>query len=249
MFLTPQPTPLDLRMRLLWTDVRIHPGFWLMSVILGWGLFTKFNVGYLMLWILVVLFSILVHEFGHVGMGRLFGSDSFIVLYAMGGLAVGIEVNRRWKRILVLLGGPVAQLILYGVVLVAWNPILYRTHEDYLMPVIALLQMLEWVNLYWALMNLVPIFPLDGGQIMKEVLEAIFGRRGFAHALLLSTALAAVIAINALMTMNGKPLIPFLAGFGSLWTVILFGMLAVSSFQMWQIENDRGGPDDRLPWE
>ena len=68
---------------------------------------------YLVLWIICVFVSILIHEMGHVLMGRLFGAEGHIVLYSFGGLAIGSKrLADRWQRIAVSFAGPLAQFIL-----------------------------------------------------------------------------------------------------------------------------------------
>ena len=117
MLLEPNRTPYDLRWRMLGTDVRVHPLFWLVSAVLGWNWYSMRGggIGYLLLWVFCCFVSVLLHEFGHVLVGRLFGSDGHIVLYSFGGLAVGSsDLRRRWQRVLVLFGGPGAQLVLAG---------------------------------------------------------------------------------------------------------------------------------------
>ena len=60
----------------------------------------------------VALFAIvLLHEFGHIWAGRVFGSDGYIVLYSFGGLAVHAnDVRRRWQRVVISLAGPLSQI-------------------------------------------------------------------------------------------------------------------------------------------
>src|SRR5690348_11709576 len=117
----PQPTAYDLRFRLLGTDVRVHPMFWLVSVLLNFRLLQTGRIDLLLIWIACVFVSILVHEFGHVLMGRAFGSHAHIVLYSFGGLAVGSKEGlRRWQRVLVLFAGPGAGFVLFGAVLAGW---------------------------------------------------------------------------------------------------------------------------------
>ena len=103
------------------TPVRIHPMFWFINVILGWDATMGRGGGgvpSLLLWVGCVFVSILVHEFGHVLVGRLFGSHGYIVLYSMGGLAVGSNhLDRRWQRIAVSFAGPFAEFLLLGVFL------------------------------------------------------------------------------------------------------------------------------------
>src|SRR5882724_4686339 len=99
MLVEPGQTNYDLRFRLFGTPVRVHPFFWLLAAILGWDL-VNLPDGFLFLfiWVICCFLSILLHEFGHVWMGRAFGAhDSYIVLYSFGGLAVGSnDLRQRW---------------------------------------------------------------------------------------------------------------------------------------------------------
>jgi len=102
----PARTQFDLNFRIFGIDVRVHPMFWLVTAILGSG-FERLGIEYLVSWIVLVFFSILIHELGHVLMGRMFGSFGHIVLYGFGGLAIGSSnLERRWQRNLVYVAGP-----------------------------------------------------------------------------------------------------------------------------------------------
>src|SRR5262249_18087715 len=122
MLLEPEQTQYDLRFSILGIRVRVHPLFWLTSVILGWNLVNVPEIGTgngllnLVLWVACVFVWILLHEMGHVVMGRLFGSEGHIVLLAFGGLAIGsANLRERWQRIAVSAAGPAIQLVLWGI--------------------------------------------------------------------------------------------------------------------------------------
>src|SRR5258708_2986270 len=96
--------------------VRIHPFFWLSTVLLGIGrgneAFNEIAIN-LVLWIPIVLVSILVHELGHVLMGRYFGTRGHILLTGFCGLAIGSnDLTERWQRNAVSLAGPGAGFLL-----------------------------------------------------------------------------------------------------------------------------------------
>src|SRR5215468_11609191 len=103
------PTRFDVNFKLGDIPVRIHPYFWLGTLLLGLDLnqpaldiFT-----HLLAWVVIVFVSILVHELGHVLMGRYFGSSGHIILMGLGGLAVGSsDLPLRRQRIAVYLAGP-----------------------------------------------------------------------------------------------------------------------------------------------
>jgi stage IV sporulation protein FB len=258
-FAEPARTPYDLNFRLFGFPIRIHPFFWLGAALLG---ASTLNAGlhFLLIWIAVVLVSILVHELGHAVAFRRFGSDSHIVLWMFGGLAVPYTaIPGRWRRILVALAGPIAGFILCALV--------YFTNEfgnwggkESPAPVRYLYFALFWVNLVWGIFNLLPVFPLDGGQVAKELCESRWRGRGLLVALKISIVVAGAVAIYSLvcwieMQSGGGPLInnlPWWFPKGSIFTAILFALLAVQSYQLLQ-QLGRGiyyeGPDDRVPWE
>jgi Zn-dependent protease len=222
------------------TPVRVHPLFWLVSLILGYDTSIQLGVGYLLAWVACVFVSILLHEFGHVWMGRLFGSQGYIVLYSFGGLAVGSNrVPYAWQRILVLLAGPGIQLLLFafirwkGVWLLSLAPPAWQDALAFV------LDILIWINLFWPLLNLLPIWPLDGGQIMREVCLTLLPARGVAISLGISMVVSGVLAIHLLMAANGRPLIPGLPAFGGMLMALFFAMFCVSSYTALHAENER----------
>jgi Zn-dependent protease len=238
-FFEPTRTAYDLNFRMLGVDVRVHPMFWLMSVLLGWSAI-QLGFAYLAAWVACVFVSILVHEFGHVLMGRLFGTHGHIVLYSFGGLAVGSSALRnRWQRIAVYLAGPGAGFVLFGLV---WLLTQYVDLERLSPLMLDVLDDLFWINLFWGLLNLAPVWPLDGGQISRDFLDWLLPGRGIRVALGVSIVTAGLFAVNALAVSSGRPLIPFIR-FGGVYTALLFGALAFNSYQMMQFESAR------RPWD
>jgi Zn-dependent protease len=229
-FLTePESTPYDLRWRMFDTDVRVHPFFWLCSVLLGWSAL-QLGVAYLLLWVACVFVSILVHEMGHVLMGRVFGTRGHIVLYTFGGLAIGSNaLSNPWKRIAVSFAGPLAGFILAVPVTLAWFGLGFQNAEEPSLAVEAL-DDLMWINWTWGILNLFPIWPLDGGQISRDFLGWLRPANGVRIAYGISIAVAGLLAAYFLYK-------------GVTYSAIFFALLAVGSFQAFQAETTRG------PWE
>jgi Zn-dependent protease len=232
--LEPQRTQFDLHFRIFRIPVRVHPMFWLFSALLGWN-YIRLGVEYVLLWVGCTFVSILVHELGHVFMGMAFGSRAHIVLYSFGGLAVGSNAQRyRWQRIAVSFAGPLAGFVLYGLVVLFDMNMLPRIDPEGDMLILgAAVRMLLFMNLAWGLLNLLPVWPLDGGQISREVCTGLSPRNGLRVSLGISLVVAGLLAVNALMAANGRPLLPFLR-FGGIYVAILFAMLALESFQLLQ---------------
>jgi len=271
-FFEPGQSPFDLNFYLFRIHVRVHPGFWIMSLVLGWTtvrLGEALNLGLipLALWVVCVFVSILVHEMGHVMVGWIFGSRGNIVLYSFGGLAVGSnQLDGRWQRIAVLLGGPGAGFVLAGIVKALMYFQLLPHFGDPKMTLILWLTMafLWEINLYWGIMNLLPVFPLDGGQISRELWEMGSRRHGFVYCLRLSIAVAGIIAVHSVIQVlrnrtGAFANYPFRDLDGDLWLAILFGMLAAGSYQTliahkqmnehWDDRYDEWEREERDRWE
>jgi Zn-dependent protease len=258
----PNRTPYDLNFRLFGFPVRVHPLFWLGAVILGANVLNAEDGNgllYLAIWVAVVFVSLMVHELGHALAFRRFGSDARIVLYIFFGLAVGTpDVRTRNQKIIVSLAGPAAGFLLAGVVYV--SHLLTGWGHTLSAPVIYLYYSLLFVNIAWGVLNLFPVFPLDGGQVSRELCERKWRGRGLRVSLQISFWFAVAVAVYSLVCeidLRSQGLltgvIPWWAR-GTFFTAILFGMLAVQSYLLLQQLRGGGGyyyegPDDRVPWE
>jgi stage IV sporulation protein FB len=270
MFLAePERTQFDLRFRLGSVPVRVHPFFWVMSLAMGWNL-KVLGLEYVLLWVVCVFVPILFHELGHVVAGQWFGSSGHIVLYSFGGLAVGSnQLSQRWQRIVVCAAGPAANFLLVALLIVVlvpfrpdlsaylWQSVLsyvWLADEPFL-PGVTLMNVaveeLVWINAVWGAVNLLPVWPLDGGQISRDLFTGSMGPRGVRVSLIVSIVIAAVIAVNSLAKHLGYPLIPYIFA-GTLYTAIFFGLLAgsnVMELQQGQQRRRMFEEEERLPWE
>src|SRR5205814_6565389 len=127
-FADPGPSPYDLSFSLFRIPVRVSPWFWLISALFVWDAGIRHGMSFVFVGIACVFVSILLHELGHVLVGKLFGADGYIVLYSFGGLAIGSrDVPRRWQRIAVSFAGPGVQLALYEILWLSvrngWLPV------------------------------------------------------------------------------------------------------------------------------
>lgn len=240
MFLEPPRTPYDLTFRLFGFPVRVHPLFWLLAVLFGLNDLETRGPEYLLIWVAVVFVSILAHELGHALAYRACGVGAHVVLYSFGGMAVPWgDVPERWRRIGVALAGPAAGFALAGLVW-ASNRYVYPWALE-ARPLLDLSVSLFVVNLYWGLMNLLPVVPLDGGRVSQEVCEGAMRRGGRRVALWASVVVGGLVAAYSLACVVGVGRqAPWLAGLpwwvplGSVWTALLFGLLAYQSYQLLQ---------------
>lgn len=269
----PERTQFDLNWRMFGISVRVHPMFWVVAILFGRpNLDDPKWLSFLLIWVGCFFVSILIHELGHVIVGRIFGADGNIVLYSFGGLAIGSSTQeKRWQRNLVYFAGPLAGFLLAGVIVVVVLLLLpkdlpqyvVKSPLDYLRIVernmlvagwhvfgVMAVHDLLWMNIWWGLLNLLPIWPLDGGRISRETAEWLDPRRGTRIALVISGGLAATLAINSLMANLGRAFIPYIPA-GGLYYALFFGMLAAHSFMTLQAENtrERWRGDDSTSWD
>lgn len=175
--------------------ITIQPIFWVMTIILAWPQ-SLHDLIYLPSWIAVVTVSLLIHEFGHALTAKAFGHRVHIELNGMGGLAHhdGPRLSL-FKQFMVVLNGPLAGICLYWIS----TFILYNYGNSLAHPIREMLYMSIWVNLNWTLLNLLPVYPLDGGQMIRIVLQALFGARGVKFSIMLSMAVGACVCMYFLM--------------------------------------------------
>lgn len=246
----PSPTRADWGLRVLGFPVRVSPWFWVAGLALGWN--KGVTAEELAWWLVVMFVAILVHELGHALTARWFGASSGrIVLYQLGGLAISDGRRTRWKQVVECLMGPGAGFILGGVaygllvLLGGWTPFEGLTSPPVLRPgPWQALWMMVYVCLIWGLVNLLPIYPLDGGQVSLEV-STRFGPAGPLWALRLSFGTAVLVSLIFLVL--------FIRGDRfSLLTALLFAGLAVQNWIILKALALGGGPtggDDLMPHE
>lgn len=154
--------------------VRIEPVFWIVTVFFAFNLQ---DARLIITWVAVVLVSILVHELGHALALKVYGQQSSIVLHGFGGVTVSQRRLTKTQSILVSLAGPLTALILLGIpaMLIRDSDYGFELQLDYftsgrgfgLWPVI---YFAVYVNIWWSIANLLPIRPLDGGNVMTELI-------------------------------------------------------------------------------
>jgi stage IV sporulation protein FB len=251
--LEPQRTQYDLSFQLFGFPIRVHPFFWLFGLISG---MSTNDPAFLVIWICVLFVSILVHELGHAFAIRHFGRRSHIVLYAMGGLAIegsddpyGYEDYRSSARtpheqILISAAGPAAGFGLAALTAaliyamrgsVIYAPIyevipFFRVDlpEGSDRKLFQLFDALMYVNIFWGLINLLPVIPLDGGQISQAIFTAQDPWQGMIKALWLSVWTGGIMAVVGMLV------------FREMFIVLLFASLAYSSFSTLQQMNGGG---------
>ena len=185
------------RFTLFGVPVEIQPWFWLSAALFSGTLesLSPDAMQYGLIFVLAATLSILVHEFGHALTGlRLGGGRANIVLWFFGGLAYNqggrfTKSGHFWR----IAAGPGAGFVLGGLVFLIMVAIfglqdaarlagvslfgldinLASLSPDTLVFVATRLRLMSLfhsmleINFWWGVINLLPVLPLDGGQIAK----------------------------------------------------------------------------------
>ncbi|MFO1439273.1 MAG: hypothetical protein U1F81_13225 [Verrucomicrobiaceae bacterium] len=232
-----------LQFRLFGFPIVIHWIFWLNTALMGGALGADSPEAFrsMLAWVLACFVSILIHELGHAFAMRSFGDRSVaIVLYAFGGFARGSRLFTRSQDLQLTAAGPGLQ-IAFGLA-VGWSMTLWRIPSPWLREAADAFTV---VSLFWALLNLVPILPLDGGRLCA----AFLGR--MRPALVISLVCAVLLALSGMqdrlwLDMQNTILqtIDIRAHTrvgGGIFTLIFFGMMAFNNWKQLQ-----GEP--QIPW-
>ena len=225
-----------LNFRLGKIPIQVHFTHLLFAAFLGWGT-TPFGSAWLaaeladaghanhdnarLIWtaifVAMAFISILVHELGHAVVSLAFGYKPDIQIAWIGGrTSPNANESIPWlKNLALTAAGP-----LFGFMLgLACAAVALVVPKD--TPADAIFTTLAVINVIWAIFNLLPIYPMDGGQLTETLLRRIFGRVGF--------LLAQVVTLGTIAL-----LIAFaLAKWGSLgaWNMMLAALLGMRSVQ------------------
>ena len=233
-----------IRFSLFGIPVEVQPFFWVVAALMGGALSADSRTAFfaMALFVIAAFISILIHELGHALTGRkLGGGYAKIVLTTFGGLAYnqGGRFDRQ-QRFWMIAAGPGAGfaflIVILAVLALAFNgpdamaftsQVLFGmrtpfTSDDLISfmrekPFIHIfLRHLLWINFWWGIINLLPVMPLDGGQITD-----LFVRP------------QQLVFLIGLITGAGMAALAFLL-LGSLYTALLFGYLAWENYKNMQ---------------
>ncbi len=206
-----------LRFRLFGFPVEIDWWFWAVAALLGGATSAHtpeawMSVG---IWVAVVFVSIMVHELGHALAGQKFGASPAIKLHGFGGLTYlpGRHFSRT-ESIVVSAAGPLAGfallLVFYAVDLLPGRLAPFAQEA---------VRTGIYINLVWTLFNLLPIQPMDGGQILRELL----GPRRAPVTAVIGGTLAVVLAVWAFRA-------------GLIFTAVMLAVFAYYNFSRAPVE-------------
>jgi Zn-dependent protease len=222
-----------LRFKLGPFPVSVYPWFFLSAVLLGPGLDSGWQI---LAWVLVVFVSVLGHELGHAVVGKIYGGRPEIRLEAFGGVTFPQLHSRPGpaKQFVLSFAGPIAGLLV-GAVAVG----LARVFPPHASSITAwVLESVVDVSVIWTVFNLLPILPLDGGQMMLAVIEGVRRKPSVALASWISLVVVLVVAAVLTLLYGPKPL-----------TLVWLALFAFQNFQRARAAAVQGGspPQEASP--
>lgn len=204
-----------IQFRLLNVPVTIHPSFFLFFLFLT-DLHQVVSIEGVMVGVILVV-SLLIHEYGHALTAMHYGARPEINLEAFGGNAQYNNCRMTPKQeFIITINGPLLESVLivipYFLLNIGFSE---NTYVNYF-----LYKMMR-LNILWCLFNLIPVSPLDGGHILKFLLEKKFANQ--------STRISLVIGIAAALLGSIYFLLNSFYYFGGLLLILGF-----KSFQQYQ---------------
>ncbi len=166
---------------------------------------------------------VLLHEYGHaLACKQVGGKADQIMLWPFGGVAYVQPPQRPGATLWSIAAGPLVNVVLIPIFLLlgylSRSLGVPQTNPD----VHALLRAVYWINVALLVFNLLPIYPLDGGQILRSMLWFMFGR---ARSLTITTAFG-FVGVAGLIYLALK--------IHSTWFVIIAVFILINCWGGWQ---------------
>ena len=162
--------------RLFGIRLEVHLSFFLLLLVIAWwGYQERGSDGLVaaLVYTALVFTSILLHEYGHCFAARRYGVKiPRILMLPIGGMAQFSHIPREPARELIItLAGPAVNFAIAGIIYLCIGlPPMWNFYQPFVLEPRQLLVMLMLWNLAMGLFNLLPIFPMDGGRILRALL-------------------------------------------------------------------------------
>ena len=164
---------------------------------------------------MILLFAcVLAHEFGHILTARAFGvATPDVTLLPIGGVARLERIPEKpSEELLVAIAGPAVNVVIaFALVLLAGANLRPENLAAMESAHISMIDRLAIVNLFLAVFNMIPAFPMDGGRVLRALLAI---RLGHVRATEIAAAIGQFVAFGlGFLGLFGNPLLIFIAIF------------------------------------
>jgi Zn-dependent protease/CBS domain-containing protein len=199
------------------TAIRIHVTF---VLFLAW----IFGVSYFaggaqaawngLIFMVLLFLCVLLHEFGHIFTARGFGVKTpDVILLPIGGVSRLERIPEKpSEEFLIAIAGPLVNVVIAVLLVVAGGANLQLNRLATLdISGGGLIDQLAAVNIFLAVFNLIPAFPMDGGRVLRALLAS---RLGYVHATEVAAMIGQWVAFGlGFLGLFGNPLLIFIAIF------------------------------------
>jgi len=135
---------------------------------------------------LALFLIVMTHEFGHsLACRQVGGRADRIVLWPLGGVAYVDPPPRPGATLWSIAAGPLVNVALIPILWIAMTASRSAASPD----VYRLVHAVFWINVGLLVFNILPVYPLDGGQILRSLLWFVMGR---ARSLMVATILGLI---------------------------------------------------------
>ncbi len=148
------------------------------SALAGWSIMFSWQFA------LVLIAVICFHEYGHLWAMKRSGmkTKGMYLIPFVGGVAVGDKASSHWQQVFIAMMGPC-----FGLLMSVFFYAAYLVTENHFIGLVASVSAL--INIF----NLLPVLPLDGGQVVKAM---VFSGRSYLPYLGLMIISAAMFALS-----------------------------------------------------
>jgi stage IV sporulation protein FB len=147
-----------------------------------------------LLFIVLLFLCVLLHEFGHIFTARYFGvSTPYVTLLPIGGVAQLERIPEEpWEEFLIAIAGPLVNVVITLLLVYVAGATLQTANAAAIGNTqVAMIDRLAIVNLFLALFNLIPAFPMDGGRVLRALLAS---RMGYVRATEIAASIGQFVA-------------------------------------------------------
>lgn len=184
--------------RLAGIDVYLHWSWFLVAVYGISGRAPRYSsLAWPVLEYLALFCIVLMHEFGHaLACRQVGGQANQIVLWPLGGVAYVAPPQRPGATLWSIAAGPLVNVVLAPLLGIAWFFVHAAGWGETMPNAYSFIRTLFVINGALLCFNLLPVYPLDGGQILQALLWFVFGR---ARSLMITTVVGFIGGVGLIL--------------------------------------------------